>query len=220
MRIKITCVFLFAAQIIFAQTWKWNPTEKIEDNFNLHFCGQSGKNAFVLFSKFSIKKDFKVSANNNPIMWERKNVLTLVKYNTSSYTPASQTPFEFKKELSVFYDGFISENNLYFLYTSIEKGKIVFYADKYDVNGQFNETISMYEPPVTLGSMNIAINDDRLPSYYTFTASDNKNFICLNAVDGSIMLFDKSMKKLWQNKFEYKYLTDVIAQDDGTVYAD
>lgn len=215
MKTKLILALLVFTQLVAAQKFNWNPIEKIEDNFNFHYLGDNGKDGFLLLSKFTIKQDFSTYTVIKGISWEKDNVITLVKYNATTFTSVSKTPFQFKNKLAAFYDAFINNDILYFFYSSEVGGKMNFFVDKYDVNQKYLETVLLYEPPAKIDIKKTAI---AITDYYTFVKSDNTDFCGLLSIDGSFKLFDKSIKQVWSKSFSYKYLHDIIILNNGSLY--
>lgn len=203
-------LFTLYVSLSFSQTWKWNPIQKIDNSFHQHFIGTEGSNSYLLTSKFSIKNDFKVSGYNNPVSWSRENKINLIKFN-EKFAIISNTPFSFNKRADIFYDAFISDKNIFFLYAGIDNHKYFLFADKYDPEGKFIETIILTEY-----AREINLND--LGKYFFLKRSADSKYVIVNA-GRKIKLLNSRLKEVWTSDFNYKYLTDLHVSNTGEAFA-
>ena len=200
---------------ITAQQFAWAPTVKIKNNFYQYYVGESGTGSVLLMSKYSIRKDFRQTYYNTDHsikLWGKPdNEITLVKFDNNQNLKTAN-PFMFKNALSVFYEAFISDN-MYFVYCSIKNNKCILYADIYSTDDKFIRTETLRE------LKSFATNDNELDNNFSLISSENHQYIAIKDYDGIITFYDGQMKKIWDYKFEYSFLTDIEIKDNGLAFA-
>jgi hypothetical protein len=194
------------------QQFDWATTIKLKDNFYQYDIGETPSGSLLLMSKYTIRKDFRQNYYNpyDYFSFAKDNAITLVQFDKSGNLLAP-IPFKFKNVLTTFYEAYVSDN-VYFIYSSIANKKCFLFADVYSFDGKYVRTETLKE------ATKYYTDDDAFTSNFNVFLSENHESIAIRD-NQNISFYDKSLKKIWDTLFNYKYMSDMEVLDNGKAFA-
>ncbi len=198
----------------YGQKFNWSATAKIKNNDNIHEIGKIGDKNVALMSEYTIKKDFLVKKVNYYNFYiERKNDIELAFFD-NNYNYISSTPIQFKYKVLAYYFGYINQNQINLVYSSVQNKKVTVYADIFDQNGVYKQSKLLYES----APLNIKKDDEVGTGYYTVIQSNYDNTFVID--QGKMLLyFDEQLNKIWETEAGTETIMDANFSYDGKFYS-
>lgn len=215
--VKSTLIVLFILVVnctAQAQKWNWSSTAKVKNSNNIYDIGKLGDKNIVLMSEYSIKRDFLVKKiYYSDFSWEKKNDIQFALFD-KDYNFLSTIPIEFKYKVLAYYFGYINQNQIHLIYSTVQNKKCIIYADIFDQNGVYKESKLLHES----APLNIKRDEEVGAGYFTVIKSDFENTFVID--QGKLLLFfDGQLNKFWETEAATESIMNAHFTSDGKLWS-